>query len=151
MEVSHAATDRVTGLGTVSLGGTLQVVVQGTLSGNEVFKLFSATNYTGDFATYDLPGLPTPYAWDYSKMIVDGTLRVTGGGDLPRPNLAVAQSGSQLTFSWNDVSFKLQAQTNSLATGISGNWADYPGGGGSPVAVTVSPANPAVFFRLVTQ
>ena len=151
MEVSHAATDRVTGLGTVTLGGTLQVVVQGTLSGNEIFKLFSATNYTGDFATYDLPALPSPYAWDYSKMTVDGTLRVTGGGDLPRPTLAVAQSGSQLTFSWNDVSFKLQAQTNSLSTGISGNWADYPGGGGSPVAVTVNPANPAVFFRLVSQ
>jgi autotransporter-associated beta strand protein len=151
MEVSHAATDRVTGLGLVSLGGTLQVVVQGTLSGNEVFKLFSATTYTNDFAIYDLPVLPTPYAWDYSKMTVDGTLRVTGGGDLPPPKLAVAQTGNQLAFSWNDVSFKLQAQTNSLQVGLGGSWGDYPGGNASPVNVTVNPANPTVFFRLISQ
>ena len=149
MEVSHAATDRVTGLGTLTLGGTLQVLVQGTLTGAEVFKLFSATNYTGDFATYDLPTLTPPLAWDYSKVPLDGTLRVTGG-TLTQPALTVAQTGNQMTFAWSDVSFKLQAQTNSLSVGLGTNWADYPGGGASPVTITVNPANPTVFFRLVS-
>ena len=150
MEVSHAATDRVVGLGTVTLGGTLQIVVQGTLSGGEIFKLFSATNYTGDFATYDLPTLTPPLGWDFSKVAVDGTLRVTGGTLTP-PTLQVSQSGSQLTFAWNSASFKLQAQTNSLSTGISGNWTDYPGGGYSPVTIPIQSADPAVFFRLTSQ
>jgi hypothetical protein len=47
--------------------------------------------------------------------------------------------------------FKLQAQTNSLGVGLSGNWFDYPGGSSSPVNATVTPANPAVFFRLISQ
>lgn len=146
MEVSHAAADRVTGLGTVTLGGTLQVVVQGTLSGNEVFKLFSATNYSGDFTYYDLPALPSPYSWDYSTVAVDGTLKVTGGA----PKLVISQAGNVLTFTWTEPGFRLQAQTNSLNVGLSSNWGDYPSGASSPVNVTISPANPTVFFRLVS-
>jgi autotransporter-associated beta strand protein len=146
MEVSHAATDRVTGLGTVTLGGTLQVVVQGTLSGNEVFKLFSATSYTGNFTYYDLPLLPNPLGWDYSTVAVDGTLKITGGA----PILGVSQAGNVLTFTWTEPGFRLQAQTNSLTVGLSSNWGDYPSGTSSPVNVTISPANPTVFFRLVS-
>lgn len=150
MEVSHAATDRVVGLTTVTLGGTLKVIVGGALTGGEIFKLFSAAAYSGDFVTYDLPTLSPPLGWDTTKLAVDGSLRVTGG-TLTQPALQVSPSGNQFTFSWNNVSFKLQAQTNTLSSGISGNWADYPGGGYSPVTVPINSANPAVFFRLISQ
>jgi autotransporter-associated beta strand protein len=78
MEVSHTAYDRVVGLSSVALGGTLQVTVTGTLVGGEAFKLFDATSYSGDFATYDLPALTGPLSWDTSSVPVDGTLRVAG-------------------------------------------------------------------------
>lgn len=56
-----------------------------------------------------------------------------------------------LTFSWAEAGYKLQAQTNSQSVGLSTNWGDYPGGGTSPVSVTNNPANPAVFFRLISH
>lgn len=72
-------------------------------------------------------------------------LVVTGGG---APTLGVSKSGSTLTFTWSDASYHLQSQTNTINVGLSTNWADYPGGGTSPVNVTIAPVNPTVFFRL---
>jgi hypothetical protein len=65
-----------------------------------------------------------------------------------RPLLGISQLADVLTLSWAGTGFKLQAQTNALDIGISSNWGDYPGGGTSPVNVTINPANSAVFFRL---
>jgi fibronectin-binding autotransporter adhesin len=146
MEVSHSSCDKVQGVTSLTLGGTLQVVTNGALLGGEVFKLFSATSFTGDFATYVLPPLPPPLAWDTNSVPVDGTLKVTGGVPQP-PTLGVSRGGSGFEFTWTG-SYKLQAQTNALAVGIATNWFDYPGGGSSPVTVPFNPANPAVFFRL---
>ncbi len=147
MEVSGAGSDQVSGIQALTLGGTLQVVVIGPLAGGEVFKLFSAASYTENFTTYDLPVLPSPLGWDYSSVPVDGTLKVTGG----LPKLDVERSGDTLTFRWIEAGLKLQAQTNSLSLGIRNNWHDYPGGSASGATATIDRANPAVFFRLITQ
>jgi len=146
MEVSHTGHDKVEGVNALALDGTLQVIVQGPLTGSEVFQLFSASTITGDFSYYDLPQLPYPLAWDTSSVPVNGTLRITGGP----PVLDVARNGNVLTFSWADAAFRLQAQTNTLNVGLSGEWSDYPGGSSSPVNVTINPANPTVFFRLIS-
>jgi hypothetical protein len=53
-------------------------------------------------------------------------------------------SGGVLTLSWSDAAFHLQAKTNSLNNA----WADYPGGGSSPVHVTLDQALGSVYFRL---
>lgn len=58
-------------------------------------------------------------------------------------------TGSGLRFSWSG-GFKLQAQTNSLNVGLRTNWADYPGGGTSPVTVPIDAAQGTVFFRLIS-
>ena len=79
-----------------------------------------------------------------------GVLSVISTGNTA-PSLNVSQSGSTLTLSWADASFKLQSQTNNLTTGLNTNWFDYPGGSTSPVNVTINPANPSVFFRLSQQ
>jgi hypothetical protein len=43
----------------------------------------------------------------------------------------------------------LQQQTNSLATGLSTNWADVPGTAlVTSTNLTVNPANQTIFFRL---
>jgi hypothetical protein len=114
MEVSDSGADQVAGIGSLTLGGTLQVVVNGTLTGWEVFKLFSATNYSSDFSFYDLPVLPSPLSWDYSSVPVDGTLKIIGG--LPRPTIApVTVSGTNMVVSIPTVSgtnYVLQSATN---------------------------------------
>jgi len=84
MEVSAAGADKVAGLTSISLGGTLKILVSGPLNGTEVFKLFEAGSYSGDFTVYDLPPLDAPLAWDASSVPVNGTLRVTGGVEPPR-------------------------------------------------------------------
>jgi hypothetical protein len=60
------------------------------------------------------------------------------------PLLQASYSGGVLALSWTDATFHLQVQTNSLT----GNWANYPGGGSSPVNVTVDRSVGSVFFRL---
>jgi autotransporter-associated beta strand protein len=79
MEISPPAADKITGLTGIVLGGTLKVILTGTVTTNDFFKLFEAPvgTYSGNFANYDLPALPPPLAWDCSTMPVDGTLRVT--------------------------------------------------------------------------
>ncbi len=66
-----------------------------------------------------------------------------------QPTLNITPTGNSRQFSWTG-SFKLQAETNNSGTGLNSNWADYPGGDTSGVTVTIDPANPAVFFRLVS-
>ena len=71
-----------------------------------------------------------------------GTLTVTGY--VPPPVLIFTLSPpSGVKFSWAG-SYKLQAKTNSL----SGAWSDFPGGGASPVNVTIDTTLRSVFFRL---
>jgi autotransporter-associated beta strand protein len=60
------------------------------------------------------------------------------------PVLSFALNGNNLQLWWPG-SFKLQTRTNSLN---GSNWWDYPGGGTSPVTITVAPWNESVFFRL---
>lgn len=83
MEVSSSGADKVAGLTSVTFGGTLKIVVVGPLNGTEVFKLFEAGSYNGDFTTYDLPTLESPLEWDASGVPVNGTLRVIGGVEPP--------------------------------------------------------------------
>jgi len=51
---------------------------------------------------------------------------------------------------WWPGSFKLQAQTNTLASDIGTNWFDYPGGATSPITVPINPALGSVLFRLIS-
>jgi hypothetical protein len=70
------------------------------------------------------------------------------GSLVARPTLNFARAGDSLQFSWAG-GFKLQAQTNSFSVGLGSNWADYPGGGTSPVTVPIDVTKGVVFFRLI--
>jgi fibronectin-binding autotransporter adhesin len=74
------ANDQVAGLSNVTYAGNLQLNLTGTVKGGEVFKLFSASSYTGAFDNILLPPdpLPAPLAWNTSFLAVDGTVRVDG-------------------------------------------------------------------------
>jgi autotransporter-associated beta strand protein len=78
MGVSDSGCDQVAGLTSLTFGGgTVQVVVTGTLVGGEAFKLFSAGAYNGSFSP-NMPYIGPFLNWDYSTLAADGTLRVTG-------------------------------------------------------------------------
>jgi len=135
----------ITNLNTIVAGGTLNLGSLPAFSGGESFHLIYAGTYGGAVNTL-LPATPDgTHTWVTTQLNSAGILAVSGG---TAPTLSVSQTGSALTFSWTDAGFKLQAQTNNASTGLGTNWADYPGGGTSPVNVTINPANPAVFFRL---
>jgi hypothetical protein len=66
-------------------------------------------------------------------------------------NLTYATSGNTLTLSWpsSHLGWTLQAQTNSLHTGLDTTWFSLPGSTSTnQVQIPVNPANPAVFYRL---
>jgi hypothetical protein len=72
------------------------------------------------------------------------------GGELALSVVEFREVCNSITPALNGL-VKLQAQTNSLAVGISTNWGDYPGGAFNGVVHATSPDNPCVFFRLATQ
>lgn len=139
------ANDSVVLGSSVTYGGALNITPTGTFTAGQQFVLFSGAGAVnaGNFASLTgSPGVNLAFSF------TNGVLSVvsTGGGP---PILNMVQTGSNLTFSWTDPSYKLQSQTNNLGTGLApSNWFDYPGGTASPVGVTVDPASPTVFFRL---
>jgi hypothetical protein len=44
----------------------------------------------------------------------------------------------------------VRRQVSRKGHGFTSSWVDYPGGGISPVTVTINPANPSVLLRLVS-
>lgn len=130
---------------TVNYGGTLTATsLSGALSAGDSFVIFRAGAHTGDFASIaGTPGDGLEWRFDPAT----GVLSVVSVVVNP-PTLLYTVAGAALTFTWAEAGFRLQAQTNSLSTGIGTNWADIPGGETSGVIVPIDVANPCVFFRL---
>ncbi len=138
-----ATNDLLVVTGTLTGGGTLTVTNLGpALVAGDTFKLFSqpVTGFTSI-------SLPSGYIWT-TNLASNGSITVQSVVSSTPPTLSVSQSGNSLNFTWTDASFHLQSQTNLLNAGLSTNWSNFPGGGSSPVNITINPANPAVFFRL---
>ncbi len=74
---SSATNDNISGLTSVTYGGILQLTnLDGTLTGGDSFKLFTATSYGGAFSAL-VPSTPGPnMEWDTTGLATDGTLRV---------------------------------------------------------------------------
>jgi autotransporter-associated beta strand protein len=136
----------------VVVTGTLSKTGSGTLT---VTNLGPALTVGNKFTLFSQPvtggGLFTvsgANATWINNLASDGSITVQSIQAAP-PTLNFTQNGNTLQFTWSG-SFKLQAQTNSTSVGITGNWADYPGGGSSGVTATINPNNPTVFFRLIS-
>lgn len=148
-------TDRLQGPTAISYGGTLKIVLSGSaLAAGDSFKLFDAAAYSGDFAAFDPPSPGTGLAWDTANLALTGTLAVkTATGPDPTPtSITYSYSVNALELQWptTHTGWLLQAQTNSLSVGISGNWVSWPASATTNrVVVQPDPAQGTVFYRLI--
>ena len=152
--VSPAGCDSFKGISSLSLSGTLKVVVtNGRLVGGEVFKLFNATLYDGtDFYSYDLPDLgASELSWDTSTMKTDGTLRVLGSVVPQVLSITSAGPGS-FAFSGTGPTnwpYSIVAATN--VTDALSNWVQVSTGTFVNGAFTFSDPNAALYPRRYYQ
>ena len=143
--------DHVVGLTSVAYNGTLVVTnLAGTPALGNSFPLFSSAAASGNFANIT-PALGDGLAWNFNP--TNGVLSVvTGTAVASNPtNIRYSLSGGLLTLTWpaSHLGWSLQAQTNSLAVGLSTNWVTIPGSEtNTSVVVPVTPANPTVFYRM---
>jgi len=128
-----------TGIGTLTVSNFGPALVVG-----DTFTLFSRPVQNG--AVLNVSGAGATWL---NNLAVDGSIVVAA---ITRPTLNFALTNNSLRFSWSTSfgTYKLQAQTNNSSLGLSTNWADFPGGGSSPVTVPIDISNETVFFRLVS-
>jgi len=148
--------DRINGVTTndmlvansISASGALTVNNIGpTIFNGSVFRLFSIP-----VSGFSSVTLPAGYGWN-NKLSVDGTIELVSGGvvNTNPPVVTSISTGGTLTLNWpaSHIGWSLQVQTNTLAVGISTNWVLVPGSATTNTAtVNISPAAPAVFYRL---
>ena len=148
MELNAASgtSDKVTGIGTLTYGGTLTVTnTAGALAGGQSFQLFSASGYVGNFATTNLPALSGGSAWSWNP--ANGTLSV-GVASSPT-NLTAVVSGGNLNLSWPASHLGWLAQSNAVSVVATNSWFDIPGSAsGTSLSVPINPALPQVYYRL---
>jgi autotransporter-associated beta strand protein len=164
--------------GDLTLAGNVTVNVDKSLvQPNDVIAVNGALNNTGAGTVTIVNSGATPLAVGdkftlFNQLVTGGeAMSVTGGGATWKNDLAVDGSvtvlsvatgpgspepitasvtGGSLNLSWPTTGWRLQVQTNSLTTGLSTNWFDWPGSTTTnAVSIPVSASNPGVFFRLV--
>ena len=156
-----SGTNAYTGNTTVN-GGTLQLATPSldtsstvSVAGAAVLQLdFTETNTVAGLVLNGVNQTPGVYSAATSAPYLAGvgSLRVAVSVNPNPTNLTATVSGSTLTLSWpaDHTGWRLQVQTNSLSTGLSGNWSDVPGSTAvNTVNTTINPANGAVFYRMV--
>jgi autotransporter-associated beta strand protein len=156
MELNKTANtnDSVTGVTTLTFGGTLVLKnLSGSLAVNDTFKLFDAATYVGSFSSVVSQTLGQTVTWDVSQLAPggNGTVKVLTAVPIPVPITPVV-SGTNFNLSWpsNQTGWQLQAQTNSLATGLGTNWVTVPGSTNvNQVTFPINRAQGSVFYRLL--
>ena len=118
----------------------------------DTFALFSKP-MSGSFTTVTLPVLPGTNVYWTNNLALNGTIAVVAVAmvNTNSPVLTNSYAGGNLTLSWptDHIGWTLQAQTNSLSSGLGTNWVDVAGSVvTNSVAIPVNPANGAVFYRL---
>lgn len=156
-KTTSVANNKVVGLASVSIGGTLVISnVGNALAAGDAIQVFSSVgSYSGSFSQI-IPATPNAgLVWDTSTLTSDGNVRVKSSGPPTNPtNLIYSFSATQLTLSWpsNYIGWTLQAQTNPPGTGLTTNWYDVPGATNTNVVVIpISGTNGSGFYRMILR
>ena len=156
-KTATVANDVITGLSSVTLGGTLVINSVGNpLANGDAIQLFLASSGpTGSYAKI-IPATPGSWlVWNTNTLNIDGMLRVASNGPPASPtNIVHSVSGNQLTLSWpaSYIGWTLQGQTNASPQGLSVNWHDVPGSTATnEFIMPISASNGSVFFRMILK
>jgi autotransporter-associated beta strand protein len=137
--------------GTITAGGNLVVtnLPGSTLALGNSFKLFSAA-VAGSFTSIVYPAPPSGTVWT-NKLAQNGTIALVTAPAPSPTNITFSVSGGNLILNWPaGQGWLLQAQTNTLAVGITTNWVTVPGAV-PPFTNVLNSANGSVFYRLFYQ
>lgn len=124
------------------------------LAAGDTFQLFNQA-FPGSFLVTNLPALPSNQLYWTNRISLNGSIAVASAVNLTPTNLTTSVSGNTLTISWptSHIGWRLQVQTNNLASGLSRNtndWMVIPGTASvNTTNLTIDPAKPASFYRLV--
>lgn len=151
--------------------GTQSIYINGVLITNTtpVSQALSVVNDTVDWLGISLSNDDPPLAgWMNRLAIYEGAMsgaqiaaNYSAGQSVYFPpvtvstvptNIVFAVSGNSLNLSWpaDHLGWKLQAQTNSLTSGLGTNWVTIPGSDTmTSTNITINPANESVFYRLI--
>jgi autotransporter-associated beta strand protein len=144
----------VAGLTSVTFGGTLTVTsLGGVFQAGDSFQLFSVGG-AGNFGATNLPPI-SPLQWSWNPAA--GTLSVVSSATVNTnpTNITASAQGGKLNLYWppDHTGWRLLAQTNHLASGVSANpndWATVPATTTTnQVALPLDATKPAQFYRLV--
>jgi autotransporter-associated beta strand protein len=157
MEISKAggvvANDLVAVSGSISFGGTLNVVVADTnaLAVNDTFDLFNWGTRSGSFTATNLPA---GYTWDLSQLHVNGSIRVASVVLKPKVNIPRIVDGNLImsgtggtpggAYTW----LTSPNVTAPLATWTTNSTGVFDANGAFSNAIVVNPADPVRFFNL---
>lgn len=134
--------DSIAGLSAITFNGRLNVTASGdALAGGDTFQLFSASSYSGAFASTNLPALGANLAWDTSNLGT-GTLKVLSTGP-SQPQITsssrLADGTFHLTFSGTSgFGYRVWATTNVALKPVTSTWTQLTSGtfGAGPVSFT---------------
>ena len=139
----------VLSLGAATYGGVLKIVPTGSFVNGQTFTLFSGTGATNASQFSSLVVNPTVSGTSFTFTNGVLTATVVPVGPTGPGTITNSFSGGVLSLSWPaGQGWRLQAQTNSLSTGLKTNWVYVTGGSVSGTNIPVNSANPTVFYRL---
>jgi autotransporter-associated beta strand protein len=155
LDAAATTNDSVAGVSAVTYGGTLIVTnIGGTFAPGQSFKLFNATTINpATFASVQLPALTGSMTWT-NLLASSGTIAVISTASVATNQVPITFSvaGSTLNLSWppDHLGWKLQSQTNTLASGLGTNWVTVPGSTSvTNMSIPINVLNGSVFFRLL--
>lgn len=154
--INKTLTIPVTAIGTPPIGFVWTNVTAG---GSVVAS--GVTNATTLNATLNYANIPASWNSNQLELIVTNaygstnsffTLSLTNTVNLHPTNIVFSVTGGNLTLSWpsDHTGWQLQAQTNSLAVGLSTNWSNVPNSTNvNQVTIPINLTNGGVFYRLI--
>jgi autotransporter-associated beta strand protein len=149
--------------GNTTVNGGILELANDSIATNSTVTIATGATLQLDFSTTNQIGALVLGGANQSPGVYNNTTSptfITGSGSLivvppvntTPTNITAAVTGSTLTLSWpaDHTGWKLQAQTNSLGSGLGTNWVTIPGTDSSNTYnATLNPANGAVFYRMV--
>jgi autotransporter-associated beta strand protein len=158
---NFTGTNTYTGNTTIN-GGTLELATASiasnstvTIANSALLQLdFPVTNTVGSLVLAGVSQAPGVYNSTTSPSFISGSgsLLVVPPVNTAPTNITAKVKGGNLELSWpaDHTGWRLQVQTNALATGLNTNWVDVPNAAaGNSVTNAINAGNGAVFYRMV--